>query len=548
MLNEQLAVVLNLDCLILRQLCPHGQRARLYDAYKHVVALVHTRESRPQLIQPGFDLEFAAALLSDLPHSVDPLDDLFDATVQGFGRKNDPVRILLCSDVASEGLNLHYFCHRIIHFDMPWSLMTYLQRNGRVDRFGQTRRPIVLYLQTNAGNEKIRGDQRILEVLQRKDEQANTNLGDPLAFLDRYDAEQEAEAVAAFMAEGKEAAAVEQIMELTAAHSTANQLDLFNALMAGLGSAEPGADVPNAEDSGKTQCLFTGHYAFAKAVLELLQLRGKTVQWSADDAAQTLTLTAPPDLQARLRQIPREAQLTPYLLSSEKERVLEAMETARQAKAEEDTWPKMQYLWPQHPISEWLTDSIVSEFRGHKAPVIRNLNLSKGEMAFVLAGTVPNRKGQPVIVDWQVVVRDPAGLFHLEPFETFAVRAKLAAGKLPNAGQKVPEALQAALPEAVAVMRQHMIRTQQAFDVNIRPMLHKTLDDLAGLQARQMTQLTLDLGSSGLPDQIKHAKTLSRSEEIQREFEAYRGWVHATMETEPQPFLQVVAAVHHLEG
>src|SRR5262249_10936660 len=53
-------------------------------------------------------------------------------------------RLLLCSDVASEGLNLHYFCHRLIHFDLPWSLMVFQQRNGRVDRYGQAQAPQIL--------------------------------------------------------------------------------------------------------------------------------------------------------------------------------------------------------------------------------------------------------------------------------------------------------------------------------------------------------------------------------------------------------------------
>jgi SNF2 family DNA or RNA helicase len=66
--------------------------------------------------------------------------------VERFGRREDPLRLLLCSDVASEGPNLHYFCHRLIHFDLPWSLMVFQQRNGRVDRYCQAQEPQILYL------------------------------------------------------------------------------------------------------------------------------------------------------------------------------------------------------------------------------------------------------------------------------------------------------------------------------------------------------------------------------------------------------------------
>src|SRR5262249_21309550 len=69
--------------------------------------------------------------------------------VERFGRSSDALRVLLCSDVASEGLNLHHFCHRLVHFDLPWSLMVFQQRNGRIDRYGQKKQPRIVYLFTD---------------------------------------------------------------------------------------------------------------------------------------------------------------------------------------------------------------------------------------------------------------------------------------------------------------------------------------------------------------------------------------------------------------
>src|SRR5207248_1023341 len=51
-----------------------------------------------------------------------------------FGQEQEPVRVLIATDIASEGINLHFLSHKLIHFDIPWSLMVFQQRNGRVDR------------------------------------------------------------------------------------------------------------------------------------------------------------------------------------------------------------------------------------------------------------------------------------------------------------------------------------------------------------------------------------------------------------------------------
>ena len=153
--------------------------------------------------------------------------------VERFGRLDDPLRVLLCSDVASEGLNLHYFCHRLVHFDLPWSLMVFQQRNGRVDRYGQKRQPKIVYLFTETVNERIKGDWRILEILQEKDEQANFNLGDPSAFLNVYNPDKEADKVSGFMADHLTPEEMETTLDQTVAKLEDNEGDFLMQLFGG---------------------------------------------------------------------------------------------------------------------------------------------------------------------------------------------------------------------------------------------------------------------------------------------------------------------------
>ncbi len=48
--------------------------------------------------------------------------------------------VLLATDAASEGLNLHHRCRLVVHYELPWTPLRLLQRTGRVDRIGQARR------------------------------------------------------------------------------------------------------------------------------------------------------------------------------------------------------------------------------------------------------------------------------------------------------------------------------------------------------------------------------------------------------------------------
>ncbi len=55
------------------------------------------------------------------------------------------VRILLATDAASEGIDLQNHCHRLVHIEIPWNPNRMEQRNGRIDRHGQHRDPLVFH-------------------------------------------------------------------------------------------------------------------------------------------------------------------------------------------------------------------------------------------------------------------------------------------------------------------------------------------------------------------------------------------------------------------
>lgn len=477
--------------------------------------------------------------------------------VDRFCRKEDSVRVLLCSDVASEGLNLHYFCHRLVHFDLPWSLMVFQQRNGRVDRYGQTQQPQIIYLFTETNVERIKGDMRILEILQTKDEQANINLGDPASFLHVFDPEKEAAKVADIMAAGITPQQFEA--EIDAAQASTEQTgtgeddgDWLLKLFAQVDSTDdakantkPSTDFIHEGISLFGSAAISGDYAFAKTALQQLSTPTPIADFTPDDASQTITLTAPRDLQERLRiTLPLEVRDTNhrYALCADKNRIATAIEQARQAKAEEESWPLLHYLWQQHPIMDWLSDRVLTAFGRHRAPVIQCPQLVDGEQAFILMGLIPNRKGQPLLIEWQVALHK-GDVWCLESFPAFAARTKLKANSLANRNQGLDTtAVQTHLPAAVAAMQQHMVSLQKNFAADMTARLSGTLADLERLQGKQFEQLELRLAENQQAEQFKKTRREQRTQHIRKVFDEYRQWVQDTMTTEPQPFIQVLAA------
>ncbi len=87
--------------------------------------------------------------------------------------KDDTQRILLASEVGSEGVDLQ-FCRLLINYDLPWNPMRIEQRIGRLDRIGQKNGKILIWNMLH----DTTIDKRIYDKLYRKFEICTSALGD----------------------------------------------------------------------------------------------------------------------------------------------------------------------------------------------------------------------------------------------------------------------------------------------------------------------------------------------------------------------------------
>lgn len=84
-----------------------------------------------------------------------------------------PVRILLATDAASEGIDLQNHCNLMIHVEIPWNPNVMEQRNGRIDRHGQKEDRVFIWhpvgkgYQASSGSEDVGRLEGDLEYLMR---------------------------------------------------------------------------------------------------------------------------------------------------------------------------------------------------------------------------------------------------------------------------------------------------------------------------------------------------------------------------------------------
>lgn len=454
--------------------------------------------------------------------------------VEEFGRTESPIRILVASDVASEGLNLHYLSHRLIHFDIPWSLMVFQQRNGRIDRYGQQKRPDIRYMLIESDNKRIKGDMRIIEILITKEEQALKNIGDPSLLLGKFTIEDEELVVIDAIEGGSDEQAFENVLD-----AGEDEFDPFEALMAAAGKAEESSSESSV--TVKDETLFSDIDYLAQALAYLNQSESHPVERLT--AVSGLDIKVTDDMLRRLRAlVPEEAmpQGETLRLSDDKAFCMQEMMRSMQNNMAETAWPKTQYLWKLHPIMTWVNDKAGLFFGRGEAPIIGlPSKLAEDESLFIVTGSMPNTKSTPLVDEW-FCLRFKDGIFQgVLTMNEMVQRTGLRGGAIPNTNAVTEEVIQLSevlLDEVVDRAKDYLHSKFLAYQERMNPLLDEEVDKLIELQNKhhQYYQMTLF-------EQERKLEEKERS--IDELFERFINWVTDTLTIQNNPYIRIIAVL-----
>ena len=449
--------------------------------------------------------------------------------VEEFGRTEAPVRILVASDVASEGLNLHYLSHRLIHFDIPWSLMVFQQRNGRIDRYGQEKRPDIRYMMISSKNERIKGDMRIIRILVEKEEQAFKNIGDPTLLLGKFNVEDEELVISETIENGSDAVAFEESL-----HDEESEFDPLDFLL-NTASMEETVSATNYTVDDET--LFTDKQYLIKALSYINKSEQHPLRQLSEISGVDVMLTE--DMRRRLSAvIPEEAMPSGEILrlSDDKRYIMQEMRKSMQNSIDNAAWPDAQYLWAIHPVISWLNDKTGLLIGRGEAPIIGVKNFMQiNESIFIVEGSMPNERSA-ALVDDMFGVRYVDGKF-AEFLDINAVvnKTKINSELLANEQNVTDEmisALSEQLEDVVAKAKEKLAESYRMYKESTDPLIDAEVDKLAELEEKHR-----DYQLSLFTDERRKSEAERRVDEL---FDSFTKWVKETLDIRNNPYIRII--------
>jgi superfamily II DNA or RNA helicase len=309
--------------------------------------------------------------------------------IEDFGRGDSKVRILLSSDAGSQGVNLHFYCNRMVNYDIPWSLITLEQRNGRIDRYGQKKTPFIYYLVAHTDVEAIKTDLHIINKLTIKEEEVQKTLGDAGSVMHLHDAKQEENVTIEALKNG-------DVDFLEDCETSEFDFDAY------LNTAAVVTETPYEE----AITIFPNDYDYYKRLFRQLESSNliQNKEYEFNDRDSYLELANTKELNKILYDLPPESKPKVgelFKLTLDKDLVQDSIEQARKKKGD---WAEFQILYDLHPAIKYFMTKLEASVPKDQALAAKiSSKIPKGNSWYVLHGQVSNNLGQPVISDFFVV-------------------------------------------------------------------------------------------------------------------------------------------------
>lgn len=319
--------------------------------------------------------------------------------VADFGKEDSKIRVFLSSDSGSQGVNLHYYCHLMFNYDIPWSLITLEQRNGRIDRYGQKETPYIYYLIAKSTSDSVRSDMAILKKLVDKEEEVHKTLGDALSVMNLYSAE-------------KEAVAVTKAIKTHDTHflDTNQEGEEQKTRRRRGGFFSLGKNTTPAKEYKVLYepqlSLYHDDMQFYRDLFAELESKGRNEHGEiqvVDAEIPYVEAMESKDLKEVLYDIPREALPTDrvFRLCNNRKVVMDAIEDSR--KENNNNWAKFQPLYDLHPIIQYQLTKLAASVPKEQAFVVKHKMFPQDTALFLMYGSVANGLGQTLVSKFFVV-------------------------------------------------------------------------------------------------------------------------------------------------
>lgn len=443
---------------------------------------IETLKALKEKLKRDFDLEDKA--IAEFHGTLTDMEQ--QQIIEDFGKSDSDCRLLLTSDAGSQGVNLHYFCNHMFNYDIPWSLITLEQRNGRIDRYGQTKTPYIHYLISKSDLKGLKDDLHIVNKLIEKEDAVHQSLGDAASVFKLYDTAREEELVTKAIATGD-----------------TNQIDMpefdLSALFEESQTDDSTTPLKIEQPIKENISLFENDTIYYNALITQLKTDGYIRNEDVTFEGSLLEIKRTNELDRILYDIPQEAKPSKkgdvYQLTLNKDEVQKSISDARKKKGE---WARFQMLYELHPLVRFMMTQLEASVDKDVALVSRLSRLPQQSAYFLVQGQVANNLGQSLLSEFFVVpMRFDGGLKEQPiPFAQFIEQYKLNEDLYTESiTDEDVQQLKTLLPDVITFAGQlYMDQKQQRLQYEMEKQMAVYKEKMNNWERSKSNQLQLEFG------------------------------------------------------